>query len=899
MIFGCSSIFREFSTIVGNYSSKPAVFFKKDNEFKSITYSGLRDQAIRLGNLLYSKGVRESDKVVVLLGNQPEWPVAFIALQYVGAITVPIDINLPPEEMGQLILHAGANFILSSKRFYAGLYAYLKDERDLEVMLVDSPEFLEELKGSPPENRIDPGLMISDDKIAALFYTSGTTNLPKAAMLSYRNLLSNVNAIRKLDISDADDVFISFLPVHHTYSFMVTCLLPLLEGAQISYPASITSEDIFNCIKATNVNVLVGVPQIFLFLHRRIKAEFKKVPFIARLFINIIMELFWLIRKFFGINLNKYLFSRIHRSIGDSLEFMISGGAYLEPKVACDFFKWGFTVLEGYGLTETSPIAAFNSPRRYKIGSVGKPLPGVEIKIVKPNAQGLGEVAIKGPNVMLGYYKRSQETAKVMDNSWFLTGDLGCLDRAGRLYIKGRVDDVIVLSSGKKVNPEEIEKHYGASLFIKEVCVFASRKSKDSAQGKQLMAVIVPDQKHFRERGQVNIEEKIKWELDTLSYRLSSFKRIKGFVISMESLPRTTLGKIIRYKVPDMYAGKSAHKTKRQEELSEEEMVLFSSEVYKKILKYLSGRFKREMALSDHLELDLGLDSLGRIELLLELEQFLKIQIPESQAMELFSANTIKELMLKAKDFLPKEIVETEDAAILWSSILKQKPSNKMLNIIRVKTLPIDKIATVLIIGAFKMLFRVFFLLKVQNRDNFPQKGPCILYANHTTYLDGLIVVGAVPFRLSYTTYYIGFKEVFLHPLLKNMTRLARLVPIDTTLDLVEALQTCAYLLRNSKFICYFPEGGRSPHGEIIKFKKGVGILAKELSVPLLPIYIDGAFRVWPRRLMFPRLSKIKVIVGKPVTVSGLIREGKAKDDSYESITEALRAELINLKPAA
>lgn len=889
-----SLIFEEFAKTVNTHPQKPAIFFKEDKTYLTLTYNEIYQKAVKLGNLIYSKIKPDSENIAVLLGNQPEWPIGFMAIQYLGKVVVPIDIKLTLPEIRQLIIHSEANIILCSEKLFLELGPYLEDKKDLDILLVDSQGFKRKIEEASGETKGQGGVSFPD-KAAAMFYTSGTTDLPKAVLLSQKNLLSNAQSLKKLNLVSSQDIFISFLPLHHTYSFMGTCLVPLLLGATISYPASLSSEDLLNCMRQTRVSILTGVPQVFMLFHNGIKEKFKKLPFITRGFLAIFTEILWMVRKFFRINLSKYLLSKLHQAFGKNLRFMVSGGARLEPKVTRDFFKWGFTILEGYGLTETSPVVTINPLQRIKFGSVGKPIPDVELKIINPDNNGIGEVAIRGPNVMLGYYKLLQETEKVLKGGWFFSSDLGYLDKDRYLYLVGRIDELIVLSSGKKVNPEDIEKYYSLSPFIKEICVFVPEK-KILPEVSQLIALVVPNEDYFRKLNLINIEERIKWELDNISHRLSSFMRIKGFQISKDALPRTRLGKIMRHKVEEEYI-KSIASIKREEEkvISDEDLMLLSSEFYQNIIKYLFNRFKRRVSLDDHLELDLGLDSLGRMELLLELQKFLNIEFSDSLVDELFYARTIRELFLKIRPYLPRQIGEIKEIEELWTKILEQPLSLGIVKNIRLNPNILDKCIAVSFKLFLRFLFSAFFLFKVKGKNNLPDKGPYIIYSNHSSYLDGFVIANLLPLRLAIRTFFIGFRKYFFHPLSKNFVKIARLIPIDTNQRLVEAMQICFFLFKHEKIICFFPEGQRSPEGEIIPFKKGIGILAKELSVPLIPIYIKGTFHAWSRYRRFPRPAKIEAIIGKKISFTELLLKEEIKADIYEAIAQGLQEELIKL----
>jgi long-chain acyl-CoA synthetase len=602
------------------------------------------------------------------------------------------------------------------------------------------------------------------------------------------------------------------------------------------------------------------------------------------------------LRRVTGFNLNKYLLRKMHSVFGSKLRFMTTGGAKIETAIMRDFFKWGFTILEGYGLTETSPVVTFNPPLKPKIGTVGKPIPGVQVKILDPDEQGVGKVAIRGENVMLGYYQLPQENARVLKEGWFLTEDLGYFDKAGYLYIKGRKDEIIVLSSGKKINPEEIEREYLLSPYIKEICIFVASRVGFIGEAKQLMAVIVPNEDYFLSRGVVNIEEKIRWELDNLSHQISNYKRVTGFIISKEKLPRTALGKIMRHKIEAKYVqeGNKVFQNERGGGVSED-AGSFTSEISRKILELISKRLNRKVRLDDHLELDLGLDSLGRIELLLELFRFLNIQASESIQSEFFFAHTIRDLLLKLEPFIPQDVKYIHQDELLWSEMLLERPHPKTLNMVRLKPYFIDKIAGLLVIAIIRCVLRVLFLLSIKGKKNLPVNGPYIIFANHSSYLDGFVMSAVLPFDILLKTYFVGLKRIFLKPFIRDSIKLARLIPIDVTLDLVEAMRICSYLLAQKKIVCIFPEGQRNPEGEVIKFKKGIGILAKELNIPLVPVYIEGTFQAWSRHTKLPRFHAIKATVGEPLSYAELVKQGALKGEDYDAVAEALRQKLIKL----
>ena len=313
--------------------------------------------------------------------------------------------------------------------------------------------------------------------------------------------------------------FLSILPLYHTYAFMVTLLVPLLKGATITYAKSFKPEDLTSIIRQTDVTILVGVPQLFSLIYKSILEKIKKIPFF-------LMPIFI-----------PFLKQQLRKRFGNSLRFFVSGGARLDPAVAKGLSKLGLKVIEGYGLTETSPVVSLNPPERLRFGSVGRPIPGVEVRIQNPDRYGVGEIFIRGPNVMRGYFQQPDLTAQVIcPEGWFQSGDLGYLDKTGYLFITGRKKDVIVLGSGKNIYPEELEEYYSQSPYIKEICVFEKSEEQFGQKVNLLFAVVVPEFEYFRNQRQMNIRDKIRWELENLSSSLATYKRIMGFIISKEVL---------------------------------------------------------------------------------------------------------------------------------------------------------------------------------------------------------------------------------------------------------------------------------------------------------------------------------------------------------------------------
>lgn len=834
---------QKFLETTRKFPQKTAIRIKESaSEYKSYTYSELLRLATAAGFYFIRQGIKRQDKVAIILENRPAWPIFYFGVLFAGATAVPIDIQLTESEVRNILADCGAKLVITK---------------------INADEILNNLIDAPAGYNF-PHTEIEDT--ASLLYTSGTTAEPKAVELSHRNFSANIESIKGLHICTETDTMLSILPLHHSYPFTVTLLLPLCVGAGVVYIKTLKPEEIASAMRDAGVTILVGVPQLFYLFHKGIFEKIKETA----------LPLFF-IRPFAA--------KMLHTNFGDKLRFFASGGARLEPKIAKDLAYLGITILEGYGLTETSPIVTFNPLEKQKFGSVGTPIPGVKIRILDPDKDGTGEVLIQGPNVMKGYYKKQAETDAVIKEGWFYSGDLGYIDNDGYLFITGRKKEVIVLSSGKNIYPEEIEAHYQKSPFIKELCVLS-----------EMEAVIVPDMEYFKKIGEINIREKIKWELETLSKDLPFYKRILGFTVATEAIPRTRLGKIKRYEVEERYAGqfKKEKPVTGDPEPKQEDLEILNSEIGKKITEFLAKvrNIKRAIRGDDHLELDLGIDSLGRVELAVGLEKIFNIDIPEARMAGIFTVRdiiaNITELLLKKSSKAGGAYATSADA--MWKLLLMKDPPQAIKSKIDLSPNIFSKITALIMTGFLFTIFKLFFKLKVEGRKNIPKNGPFILCPNHSSYLDAFIVAASVPYNCELNLFFLGFREYFYQPVIRNLIKLMRVVPIDPAAELINAMQASSFIVKNKKSLCIFPEGQRSIDGRPKAFKKGVGIFAAELGVPLIPVAIKGSFESWPRAKAFPHPHPIKVVFGKALYYEG---------SDYEAIAAGLRIEVLDLMAKA
>ncbi|MFH1576993.1 MAG: AMP-dependent synthetase/ligase [Candidatus Margulisiibacteriota bacterium] len=522
------------------YRDQTAFQIRQDGGgYKKFTFQQVAELAAKVQDALIKLGVAKGDRVVLLSENRPEWGTAYLAITGLGAIVVPLDAMLQKEELAPLIEDSGAKAALVSQRFIE----FMQGTR-----VEGQATIMEEFDNFPsPASR--PMSHVGLDDIASIVYTSGTTGIPKGVMLTHRNIMSNVISVTSLFDLGPKDNFLSVLPLHHTFETTAGFLGPFHEGCTITYAKSLKSHNILRNMQETGVTIMCGVPMLYQLFYDGILREVEEKGLSKAFSVLFIAAKFF--RYIIGINLGRLLFKTVHKKFGGKIRFFVSGGAALDPEVARNFELMGFTILQGYGMSESSPIMTCNTLKQNKIGSVGKPIPGVEIKI--SGSDPVGEILAFGPNIMKGYYKRKELTSRLVVNGWLHTGDVGYLDENGFLLITGRSKDVIVTGSGVNVYPEEIEFVLNKIPAIKESCVIGDKVKSGVRKGaEEVVALIVPEPEHFVQQGNSSdefINKTIAAEVQELNKKMADFKRIARFIIRKEELPKTRLKKIKRFEI--------------------------------------------------------------------------------------------------------------------------------------------------------------------------------------------------------------------------------------------------------------------------------------------------------------------------------------------------------------
>lgn len=547
-------------TINRKYGNKTALRIKNDDgSFREISYVKLGRRVVSISSVLINLGVNKGDRVAILSENRPEWAAAYFGIISCGGTILPIDAKLADAEIRFILNDSQAKCVFLSGKYLDTIDRLKSELTHLKnIILLDKSDRTDiiQLNKLRPHRGKERARPIYPEDTAIIVYTSGTTGVSKGVEITYKNLLFQALRFSEIIRCTPKERLLSVLPLNHMLEITGGLIAPLYAGSCVTYCDTLKTNTLTPLMRETGITAMISVPLVLKLIHSGIMKKVTKLhPFKQRIF-KTMMSLSKFLLKF-NIRAGRMLFGPVHKEFGQRLRTFVSGGAPLNADIEIDLNALGFRVLQGYGLTETAPVISVNTFKDNKFGSVGKPMPGVEVMILKEKpSDAEGEILTRGPHVMKGYFRNPEKTAEALKGGWFYTGDLGYMDKDGFLYISGRKKNLIILGGGKKVFPEEVEEVIGKSPYIKEICVMARTAERGLRMGhEEVYAVIVPnvellDQKNIKEAKAV--KDKIYFEIARLSKDLAAYKRIMSFDIFYEELPKTVSRKIKRDAVAKM-----------------------------------------------------------------------------------------------------------------------------------------------------------------------------------------------------------------------------------------------------------------------------------------------------------------------------------------------------------
>ena len=828
-----------------------------------ISYDELAAFSDRAGRALQAAGVRVGSRVLLISENRPEWAMAYFGILKAGGAAAPLDANLSIAEVQNCAAAAKAEILVASPRVADRLGA-IPGVRTLTL-----PELLRATSAAdlPPLRK-----SAAADDVASILFTSGTTGKPKGVLLTHRNFASLASKLAGLFDLRVGEGVLSVLPLHHTFEFSCGLLTPLMLGAEITYLDELTADRLSEALNSGRVHAMIGVPALWQLLQRKLTQELAARPRVVRAAVQAAMALHGELRNRTSFNVGKLLFWPIHNRFGGRLRLLVSGGSALPEEVQRAFHELGFDLTEGYGLTEAAPVLAVTVPEnRLRSGTVGPPLPGVELRIAHPDAEGVGEVLARGPNVMTGYLDDPSSTGAVLIDGWLHTGDLGKLTEDGRLSLVGRKKDLILDASGKNVYPDELEELYGASPLLKELSIVGL---PDGNGHERVACLCVP-----RELRDSETREEIRAQLEEHFAEVSSdlpfWKRVKILHFWDGNLPRTASHKVKRPLVV-VELQRLERATAAATQLSAQP--LGSDAWLFDLLADLAQKPRGSVNVQTRLAADLGFDSLLVAELTAALEKAGVRPPPESQVVSLVTAGELSRAIALPSDQPAPPVAE---ASFDESEI------------------PVPE--TVAAAGraaiAFfqRALYGRVFDIEVEGEGHVPRHAPFLVAANHASHLDvGLVKIalgdeGKKLASLAARDYF--FDNPWKRAWFGNFTNL---VPIERRGGLKESLRAALRTLEYGYHLLIFPEGTRSPDGQFQEFKPAIAYLSFAAGVDILPVYLEGTHEAMPKGSFAPdprRRRKLIVRIG-PALRHDELREatrGLSRSAAHKEVTRLVR----------
>ncbi|MEA2062370.1 MAG: AMP-binding protein [Gemmatimonadota bacterium] len=812
------------------WSEKEAFLELARDPVLEVSYGAFFSGACRIARQLTDSGLNPHEPRILLTGaNSPHWAAACLGAHMAGATVAPVDPDFPDRDLASVLEILEPDFVLCD-RSSAGRF----DKAGPKTIELETLEFPE----SPPSFEPVP---LKPDQPLSIVFTSGTTSKPKGVMLTEENFLHNIRILKEgRDLISHRDRLLNLLPFHHVYPFTASLLTGLCSGVTIILPRSLKPEDIMRAAGDFRATIMIVVPQFLNGLHNRVFSTVADEPVHKRLGFNVLSRLGRLGNSR-GLRPGRFIFRSLRRRL-PALRYFACGGARLEPEVHRDLATLGLRIIEAYGLSETAPVVTLNDYRAPVPGSVGKPVPGVEVKVVRTDpAVTEGEILVRGPNVMTGYYHDPETTAEAFLDGWFRTGDLGRLDERGCLYLTGRLKEIIVMPSGKNIYPQALEEHYSCSELFEEVCICLI----EDHTGAHLTAVVLPSRQALMRKKTARIYEEVKFHIENLAIKLPSYQRVTRVELVEQPFPKTRLGKLKRFEIIEALKKRIANSRVAGNQSDN------GSEPADPLLSFTKRQLNldRNPSGTDNLETDLGLDSLSKLEFISAVEEHFGISIPEEEAGALLCLDDLRPQIIAGG--------EKPAAALQRPGILEPPPTLERL----VDTGNSPSGWAVRFLGhlALSLALKTLFRTCLSGLENLPAKGPFIIAPNHLSFIDGLVLFGKLPWRVSRRLFFVGTGDIFERFPFSRACYRGRIITTGQVGSTARSLDYCLEVLGNGWPLCLFPEGKRSIDKRADSPKPGVAILALEAGVPVVPVHLRGTGSLFSRLNPGFHLSRLEL----------------------------------------
>ena len=809
-----------------------ALQMANEDEWEEYTYAETYTLSRQVAWQLWESGLRKDDRAVLISENQPEWCIAYLAAVQIGVAVVPLDAQTPAHEILAIAEFTDAKSILASESVLEKFGTTLSAAA---LMLQNINKNCEIVGGADGTARTAatteipadfPNVEVSPDTVASIIFTMGTTVEAKGAMLTHGGFISNVQVVAKaLPPTDTERI-LSALPLYHALSFSCSLLMAFYSGTTATYVNALRPTTLLKTMREAKTTAFIGVPRLFQMLQGTIERQAARAD-----------------------TPGETLAEKARAVMGGEIRVLVSGGASLSDAIYDGFQKFGMTLYQGYGMTETAPVLSVNPYLKSKRGSVGPAVEGVELQIKNPDSNGIGEIIAKGPSTMKGYYRNPNATKAAIRDGWLYTGDLGYMDADGYLYLTGHCKDVIVPASGKNVYPVELEALYRDHPAISEICVVGI--PYEDGSDTTIHAVIVP------KAPDEATETKIQHHLQARAKQLPSYQQFHKSHLSDEPLPKTADGAIDRQHLRCSLEAHIKNITALQaDSTADVESATPRTDIPEEILTTLARLARmptHQIQRESRLDTDLGLDSLTRLDLLLVLEARLGGTIPDAL---LANLETVGDVVKLIETFPAAATMEKEAAEENRNREFRQVP--------RWYARAFRSVIT--------GIYRNYFSLKCYGLEHIPQGNqPYIIMPNHSSHLDTLTVISALGTK-AYRLWVLAARDYWFATRFQGWFARTCLnaLPIEREGNFTEFLQdlrAANEVMAHNNGLLIFPEGTRSLDGELQPFKPGVlSLLIYSPNVPVIPTYIEGTYHALPKGRNLPKKHPVRIVFGEPLT---------------------------------